>query len=281
MSQPLKKLPKYETITPKRKYACFTIDYEMDHGDRLGTLNTIKNPDNIIKFIQFFKDLDIPLSAFISTRILLKHPKSFEIIKKIAVDYHSHSHTHATKKDRFDSVYEISESRKVFEGFFGYSPLGYRAPRGVLYKNDINILKDHGYKFDSSIFPSFRPGIFNNLNFPHTPTLYDNMIMEIPFGVIPIVRLILGISYMKLFGYTTYSSLMKLFGLPKVVVFYGHLHDYIPTESFNNLPLKIKLPYSINKRAGYKITKKFINFLKSSGYKIVTMTELYKELSTN
>ena len=109
-----------------------------------------------------------------------EYPKSIEIINLLSNDYHCHSHTHNTAN--FDSKIEISQCALIFEKTFGYKALGYRAPQGVLYDGDVNLIKENGFKFSSSIFPSYRPGKYNNLSLPIDPYTGNTFVANISIG---------------------------------------------------------------------------------------------------
>lgn len=262
----------------KERLVCVTLDFEMDYGDRIKEFNILDDEKALSDLAKLFSDSGVPISAFIRTDVLINHPGSLDIIKKIANDYHCHSHTHNTRN--FDSEAEISTTFETFEKYFGHKPLGYRAPQGILYDNDIDLLKNLGFKFSSSIFPSYRPLKYNNLFMPIQPFIYSNGIMELPFSVIPKLRYTISLSYLKLLGFNINNVLFNLFGLPNVIIFDSHLHDYIVNEeSFSKLPKGLKFVWGINKYSGQKYFKDFISLLKSKGYRFITMSELYNYLA--
>jgi len=269
-----------KTYKSKKKIACITLDFEKDYGDRIGEFNILSNKKEITELAQFLQELQIPLSLFITTNVLEKYPSSFEVAKSIGKDFHSHSHTHNTKNP--DSVFEIEKSKKVFSKYFNTNPLGYRAPQGVLKNGDIEELCKKGYKFSSSLFPSFRPGKYNNLFSPINPIIYTNGFIEIPFSVIKKIRYTFSLSYIKLLGFQVSRLLVKIFGLPNIVVFDSHLHDFITNEkSFHSLPLHIKFAYSIRRDKGEQYLLNVVKLLKSMGYEFLTITELYEEINSN
>ena len=215
-----------QNLLPNEKLACITIDIELDYGDRTGEFNILQETHKeLLQLAKQFKELNIPISLFICTNLLIKYPKLYNILIQLGDDFHCHSHTHNTKN--FDSNYEISKSTETFYDFFGYYPIGYRAPQGVLYEGDIEILKQFSYNFSSSVFPSFRPGKFNNLSLPIHPFKYYNGIIELPLAVIPKLRNIISLSYLKLMGYQFYKNLFNILDIPNIFIFDSHLHDYI------------------------------------------------------
>ena len=264
-------------FTLKEKLCCVTLDFEMDYGDRVGEFNIINNNAELAELGSCFSGLKVPVSTFIRTDLLSRYPKTLELIQKIAGDYHCHSHTHATQN--FNSKEEIYQTASTFEKYFGRIPLGYRAPQGLLHEGDIELIRDNGFKFSSSVFPSFRPGKFNYLSMPTEPFLYDNGILELPFAVVPLIRYIISLSYLKLIGFPANNALYSIFGLPNVLIFDSHLHDYIVNEeSFKKLPLKLRLAWGMNKYSGMKYFEKFVSLLGGKGYKFITMSDLYHRL---
>ena len=230
----------------------------------------------IISLEKLLISLKYPLTAFVQTGILKENQKSSEVLKFLANEYHSHSHTHASKE--FDSQYELETSLQILQDMFDQENFGYRAPFGKLYPGDHEKLKDLGYHFDSSVFPSVRPGKFNHLDQPILPYRLPCGLMEVPFGVMPYSRLILGISYMKLFGPNFYHVMESFCGLPRVLVCYAHLHDFFPTEAIKSFPPAIRMAFSRNKENGINIARDFLSHLKAKGYIFLGMNELVNKL---
>jgi len=265
----------------KKKYACITLDVEEDYGDRVKEFNIYKESlEEIEELKSLYDSLKVPVSAFVTTNILDKNENIAELIKWLANDYHCHSHSHNTQS--FDSENEIITCFSKFKEHFGFEPLGYRAPQGVLHPGDTQLIADAGFIFSSSLFPSIRIGTFNNLKSPQSPFFYDTGLLEIPLAVVNKIRLIVSLSYQKLLGTSMSHALYKSFGLPDIIVYDSHLHDYIINEnSFTQLPAFMKSVYSINKYLGKQIVIDFVNYLKAEGYSFITMTDLLSIILKN
>jgi peptidoglycan/xylan/chitin deacetylase (PgdA/CDA1 family) len=263
-------------LPTKGRWACMTLDFEQDYGARIGEFNILtKHRGRVSELAAIFRDLGVPVSAFVQTDLLERYPYSLTVLQDLAGDFHVHSHTHATKNFRSD--WEMAESMRVFERHFEHAPVGYRAPQGVLNDGDVDRLKTHGFKFSSSVFPSYRPGKFNHLGLPLGPFAYENEIVELPLAVVKGVRLTVSMSYLKLLGYAINRSLWGAFGLPDVLVLDSHLHDFIVSdESFAKLPPAIRAAYGINKHKGASYLSRLIGLLKNRGYRFTTMTDLYQ-----
>lgn len=265
-------------MNEKPLYACFTLDYELDYGGRARACDTMENVKGHRALRELLDRFEAPLSAFVQTSILSEYEKALPVLQSLATEVHSHSHTHAS--EGFDSRYELETSLGVLEKTFRQDQYGYRAPFGKLYDGDIDLIQSLGYAFDSSVFPSFRPGKFNHLRASIEPTRWSNGLLELPFGVLPQVRLILGISYMKLFGPWLYRGLMPFTGLPRVLMFYGHMHDYFPTPAVEGFSPLLRRAFARNAERPLEITASFLSLLKARGYRFVTVNQLASALAS-
>ena len=261
-----------KTYLTNKKLACITLDYEKDYGDRIGEFNIIDQSVELNGLKDLFNKLDIPVSLFVTTNLLEDFSDSFNLATSLGNDFHSHSHTHNTNNP--DTQYEIKQSKLVFEKYFKSSPIGYRAPQGVLYPGDRDLLIKAGYNFSSSVFPSFRPGKYSNLSSSINPTIYENGFVEMPFAVVKKIRYTFSLSYLKLLGIQLNKLLISSFGLPNIVVFDSHLHDYITNEeSLKQLPPNIRRAYSIRKDLGMQYMEEAVLLLKKQGYEFKTESD--------
>ncbi len=268
-------------MVTKQKLACITLDFELDYGDRVNRFGILaENKGEVASFIELLKSENIPLSGFIRTDMFEKYPGSIELCKNLFTDMHGHSHTHDTKN--FDSEFEIQTCYEKLTDVLGSPPLGYRAPQGVLYPGDIDIIKRAGFKFSSSVFPSYRPGKFNNLGKPNKPYFHKNNLLEIPMSTIRVIPLIFSMSYYKLVGHHIYNFLLKTLGTPNVLVIDTHLHDFIlNTESHSKLPAILRYLWSRNSHRSIDYFKQIIDYLKKNNYKLVSISDLYQEYEKN
>jgi len=186
--------------------------------------------------------------------------------------------------------FEVKKSKKAYRRFFAKDPLGYRSPLGFINGgNDYKILVSNGFKFDSSIFPSWRPGAFNNLNKPLTPYFLNSCpIVEFPFTVFSdIIRIPIALSYIKLFG-SPYLYLLKLSSLPNLIIFDFHLHDLFRLTSVDKIFLENRLPFFYKKLfkriyqekedTGFLILNEFIQSLQKKRYIFLKLADVYEAL---
>jgi len=122
---------------------------------------------------------------------------------------------------------------------------------------------------------------YNNLSMPAEPFAFrtPDPILEIPVGVISKIRLVVSISYMKLLGSGTYDVLMKLLGLPNILVILCHPYDFTIHHSLRNIKGWKRWAHARNASNAAKILEHLIHTLKKSGYRFVSMNDVVDQLN--
>jgi len=279
----------YTILAPcglKKKVACLTLDVEQDYGTLLEE-PSYDGIEHIPDLVKFFKERNIPLTCFVQGSLLETHPAQIKQLGALDAEFELHSFSHLGAKGA-NVKFEIESGKRAYFNFFGKEPVGYRCPDGVISQEGYQILAANGFKFDSSIFPSLRPGAFSNLRTPVKPYLLRNTkIVEFPISVpSSIIRIPIALSYIKLLG-KPYFYFLKTFALPELIVFGFHLHDLFEIDSSKNIPLeKFSSIYRwIYKRiyqgggSGLRILDEFITMLEKRGYTFSKLIDVYEVLS--
>lgn len=271
-----------------QKVVCLTLDVEQDYGGLLSE-PTYEGLGHIPELVKLLRKRNIPLTCFVQGSLIEAHSSEIEQLFSLDVEFELHSYSHPGPRE-MDFEFEVEEGKQAYRKFLAKDPLGYRSPLGVINeKNDYEILVAHGFKFDSSVFPSLRPGIFNNLNKPTKPYFWDNFpIIEFPLTVFSdTIRIPVALSYIKLFG-KPYLYLLKLSSLPNLIIFDFHLHDLLRLPSANEIFLENRLSF-FNKRLfkriyhekgdiGFSILKELIRVLQKRGYLFLKLADVYEAL---
>ena len=259
------------------KTACITLDLESDwFVDEPGrTYQTVEYLDAYIELIQ---SVDVPVTVFVVGRLLEERPDVVERLDAaLDCEFHLHSYAHDPEMSRgFRS--DLREGIEAFESFFGHRPQGYRAPLGKISAENLVTLDEEGLAFDSSIFPSYRPGAYNNLDaptHPYRPAGTDGLV-EFPIGVLPYVRIPTAQSYLKLGG-QAYIRLLELLEPPDPLVFLSHLHDFIdtPANEYRSQPMKAIQQRNLTESAS--LFQELVQQLTAMGYRFRTIGELYAD----
>lgn len=270
------------------KLVCLTLDVEQDFGVLLSK-PSYEGLSRIETIVDFLKERGIPLTCFVQGSLFETHSdelKKFFELDDVEFELHSYSHPNLPKGN---IEYETKMGIEAYKRFLHKNPAGYRSPNGIINAGDYRILVSSGFKFDSSVFPSIRPGAFYNLSKPISPYLVnDTGIIEFPFTVFSsFFRITVGLSYIKLLG-RPYLQLLKASKLPDFIVFGFHLHDLFKLDSSTKIPLSKFSPlyrpiykrlYQQRKSNGLAIFNDAINILHQKGYKFSKLGDVYNSIS--
>ena len=257
------------------RITCITLDLENDwyfddpNYDHL-TFEYIED------YVDLISDLDVPLSIFVVGRTLERFPKAIaQLQENLDVEFHLHSYRHDHAK-LYDFEDELKRGIRAFESFFGTEPTGYRAPQGNLDPIELSILEDYGFRFDSSVFPSYRPGRYNNLDAPLSPYRPDEVreLVEFPLAAVPWLRIPISQSYLKLLG-DPFLEYVKRVRLPEVLVFDSHLQDFYRTASHDNLSLSLQFIHKRNLSNSIDIFRELIAYLRDSEYAFAKISTVH------
>lgn len=112
----------------------------------------------VIRFLELFEKHDIKATFFITASDL--NEKSREILRKIVdngheIGNHSYSHDYCfTLLDKGLISKEITKNHEAIKDICGYECTGFRSPGYNTSDDVLNYLKEEGYSYDSSFFPS-------------------------------------------------------------------------------------------------------------------------------
>lgn len=261
------------------KQFCLTLDLENDwYFDEDGYDHLVL--EHLDEFIGLIDELDVPLSVFVVGKTLEKYPESVNQIRtELDAEFHLHSYQHDTDKD-YEFRTEIQRGKTAYRDHFGVDPNGYRAPQGNIDPAEFEILEDEGFMFDSSVFPSYRPGVYNNLQAPLEPYSPEEAerLLEIPIGVTPHTRIPLSHSYLKLLG-RPYVSYLRRCSLPTPVVYNVHLQDLYRTDSHDRLPRAKQAIYDRNMSRSEELLQTVVEIARKRGYEFNYISKLCKECS--
>lgn len=254
------------------KLICYTLDLEKDFG---GRINSYSSLDDLTNFQYLVKKNKIRLTTFAAGHLL--HEKNDAVKKLLDIGSKFELHSYSHNVSMMDEELEIKKSKKAYLAYFKRKPLGYRSPKGMITKKGLRILASEGFKFDSSIYPTIAPGRYNNLKYPNSPYYYKDFgIIELPFSVVPIIRLPLAMSYLQPIGLRLSKRLIDICGLPNIVVFGFHMWNLYKPANSRKLPLKWKLLLARNLDSGMETFEELTNIFLKKGYKPIYIEDLYE-----
>ncbi len=105
-----------------------------------------------LKILNILKKNNTKITFFIVGQIYEWYPKLVDMIASEGheIAYHTHSHDAIGDKESF--ITSIEKSKKFIRRF---KPVGFRAPRITIEHRFLQILKDYGFKYDSSTYGAY------------------------------------------------------------------------------------------------------------------------------
>jgi peptidoglycan/xylan/chitin deacetylase (PgdA/CDA1 family) len=141
------------------KTICFTIDIEPDFGGLLSS-DAYAGLRNLSKLVEIVHKYDLKITAFVTGKTLEDNPEIIDELKSINAEVEQHSYLHLVGRDTPKGD-DIEKGIETHRKMMGKSPLGYRAPQGLINLQEVQILKFPLSFLDGSISFPFR----NNLSF--------------------------------------------------------------------------------------------------------------------
>lgn len=258
---------------PSKKQFALTLDLENDwYFDESGYDHLTF--EYIEEFIRLIDELSVPLTVFVVGKTLEKHPDGVDrLASDLDTEFHLHSYRHEPSTNSFRE--ELRLGKEAFRNHFGADPVGYREPYGDIAPEQFPVLADEGFDFDSSVFPSYRPGVYNNLNAPLEPYTPEQAprLLEIPLGVFRGTRIPLSQNYLKLFG-KPLVNLLSVAPLSNTLVYNVHLQDLYRTDSHEMLSGLKQRIINRNLDKSAEILEESVERIRSRGYEPTTVSEI-------
>lgn len=273
----------------ENKTVCLTLDLEQDFGSLLDEAS-FEGFGNIPDLVNLLEKYNIPLTCFVQGSLLETHGHIINQFSKIDVEFEAHTYNHPRPK-LVNHELELKKTTKSYNQYFGKAPLAYRSCAGITNQELFRLIAKYGYKIDSSIIPSLRPGWYNSINKPVLPYFIPNTeVVEFPASVVSnIIRIPICLSYIKLLG-KSYYSFLKYFPLPKLIMFGFHLHDLSQLISAKNILSNRNLSiqntifhriYFQDRINGIKCLESMISLFLYRGYTFSKLANVYQVIYGN
>lgn len=259
--------------------ACLTLDleYSFDEGSEAVRYRVF---DHLDDYIARFKRRGLPVSIFVVGQTLEDRPEAIRRLDdELDAEFHLHSYSH-DMDGAADIEWEIRRGIEAFESILGRRPAGYRAPRCIVTRAELEALSTAGFDFDSSVCPSYRPGVYNHLDAPSEPYYPAACpdLLEMPISVQPQLRVPLSQSYIRLFG-EPLMQLLERGSLPDLLVYNSHLHDYYRTDAHDMLSPLRKVMFTRNLDDSTVLFERFLDAVEARGYRFRRLSEVAEEIS--
>lgn len=262
-------------VKNNQKFICYTLDLEKDYG-RINEYSSTKNLD---MFLGLLKKYHLKLTVFVTGQIIKERPDLIKRIQEsIDCEFNLHSYSHEINRELTiqERIDDMIKAKKVYRDYFHKNPIGYRAPQGLISRRELDVLSREIFLYDSSLIPTYRPGLFNNLGEGDNFFYHENGLLEIPISRIPKTSIPFSLSYFQFLGWFLIKFLIRNFKKKSVLVFNLHLHNLSKLGNNKLLSLPLRLFYIRNQNKGFNIFESFIQLMQLEGYQPVLMKEIYE-----
>lgn len=212
--------------------------------------------DAVPRYLDLFDRFGIRATFFMIGRdgAPAAHRKLVREISDRGHEVGNHSYTHPynfRKLSRSEKEIEIDQADAAISDILGQRPVGFRTPSCDVDSETLGLLAERGYLYDSSVFPTPLMWVFmlygklflRNANYqlghlatalapaiPYSPSLrrvhrrrkegdgQAPQVLEIPFSVIPILRLPFYSTLLRRFGTGFFSLLTRAYGRRRPVL---------------------------------------------------------------
>jgi len=262
----------------EEKIICYTLDLEHDYAGvaPVETYETLSQHALLNRFADIVRRYGLKFTVFATGKALERKRDGVEFFRWLGAEIELHGYDHVMYGPHF--VLEVERGVSAYRKYFGKDPLGYRSPGGVMSPLLLEALAKAGIKYDSSLVPSFRWGVYNNLRSQLEPYLHRSVpLLELPIAVIPRVRLPVAASYIRLLGLSTYKALFSLCGKPSPLVYLVHLVDLIPVQMRKRLSPFLRCAYARGEGKGMEVFETSVRYFEAAGYQSEYMSALYEK----
>ncbi|MFQ5736274.1 MAG: XrtA system polysaccharide deacetylase [Thermodesulfobacteriota bacterium] len=236
------------------------ISYEdWDHLE----LRVVRNTELILRIL---KDSDTKATFFVLGWVAERCPELVEEISSGGHEIASHGFSHRLVYDMTEASFaqDIRRAKDVLEEITKKRVLGYRAPSFSITKESLwalDILKDEGHTYDSSIFPVSFHDRYGFAGCSDRPFSWPNGLAEIPLSVYRVRGLTLplaGGGYFRLLPYAYFKFFLKRLNRNQnCFTFYLHPWEFDPGQPRIDVPLGYRFRHYIN----LKFTEKYLRRL--------------------
>jgi len=156
----------------------------------------------IERTLSLLHEQNLPVTFFVLSEIAELYPNLLRRLDDLGheVALHGRHHVDNSRFTAAEFRMMIRESRRVLEDIVGKAMVGYRAANLILSSDQLLVLDEEGFDYDSSVCPSrLFFGKFGNMAgapmTPYYPSARDLAvpgelrILELPLGVFPVARL--------------------------------------------------------------------------------------------
>lgn len=241
------------------------FDAPLEYGGAIDFATQIRiSEEGLGRILEVLDRHGVKATFFVTANFAVNSPESVRRIVARGHELASHGYFHSRTYSG-----ELSDARQELERLGGVPVIGYRSPR--MSGADDDELRQAGYRYNSSMNPTYLPGRYNHLKEPRSMFLRKG-IVQIPSSVSSVLRLPLFWLALHNFPLFVYEFLCR-----GAIRKDGYLNVYFhPWEFSDELRRKeFRLPGIIRRNSGRMLAtrlEQLVCDLKKRGYGFSTLS---------
>jgi polysaccharide deacetylase family protein (PEP-CTERM system associated) len=284
-------------VAPDGTKFAFTVDVEDWYGASRELFKEADAAEKIIPDESVIRNTDACLDLlartgnkatfFILTTICEHYP---DVIRKIVdqgheIGLHGYQHRLLYKMSTAEFTDDLQKSLELLARCGIDEVKGFRAPYWSITRDSLwvlDVLKDHDFEYDSSIFP-IRRGLYGIPDAPTQPWLTDSGLWELPPATYRFMGTnvpIAGGGYLRLLPQMLLRPMIdSLWSRREIGIFYCHPYELDPEDIHTNTKLRsaTSIAYYLQQTMGRKDNPKKLKDLVSR-YSFTTVAELLESI---
>ena len=233
--------------------------------------------DKLSEFLQWLNQNNIVANFFIVGEIASVNRELLKTIDSLGheIGCHSLRHEPINKMSNDDFVLDTKTAKQEIEKAVGHEIKGYRAPYFSLTDEKLSLLKEIGFKYDSSFIKSTANEYYSHMDLTGFKKV-DSLVYEDANGFkeyeIPVLgnKPIAGGGFFRLYPFFVFKKFVKKF-MKRESNFVLFLHPFEIAGNYKfgglkRLSIKDKIRFQIGRKSAEKKIKKALLFFKKQGY---------------
>lgn len=272
-----------------RQFAVLSVDFELfEHTYAYQRLKenprlNVREDLGVKRILSLFDEKHANSTFFTVGAVVEKYAELVETIacKGHEVASHTLSHVSFNNLGNERIKIEIVESKKLLEQTINERVVGFRAPAFEINPNAIEfvvrILENLGYRYDSSIVPSFKIPLWYGLpsasiyptRISKIFTEIKSQIIEFPIAINPLIRMPISGSWMRIFGvHYTLLGIRALLKRKAIPILYVHAWELVDLPEIDGIPRRVYF------RTGDRASEMIKHILENVDVKFVSIRDL-------
>lgn len=236
-------------------------------------------------FLDLLEKYEIKTTVFILAELALKHPNIIKDLVERGHEIACHGLNHGLLYEKTDEQFfkEIKEAKEILENISGQQVIGYRAPCYSMEDKKLPLLKELGFKYDSSYIQFSQHDLYKMMNLDGYNKIEDLLFQKDGFYEfeIPTLKIskynipISGGGYFRLLPNFIYTQLFKKYSKKSTnFVFYIHPFELDPYQvHIPDVSIATRFRYNVGRKKVLSQLEQLIVRVKKQGYSFLTMKD--------